>query len=854
MSSLPKFDTRAKNALAVAQQIAIQLGHNYIGSEHLLFGILSQDQEGLPFQVAFMDNISNQELLEIIRRQGLERFQNFAKPKVDNTNNWLPEITSELQSCLDTSIRIAESYNYNYIGIEHLIYGILDTKNSHGQMLMNLTEASNTKLKEILTSLFDSYNKGVKSEETRTQKQKTKKGRDSALDFFTTNLNQKVASEPDFSLVEREREIDRLVQILSRKLKNNPILLGEPGVGKTALVEGLAKRINTGQVPEWLQERRILSLDVGNLVAGSVFRGEFEQRVKAIIEEVIEAKDVILFIDEIHSAMGAGSSGNASGPDLVQMLKPALSRGEVSVIGATTEDEYRTIIKKDKAFERRFQAIRLEEPDVAQTITILKGAKTMYENYHNATFPEEMIEKLVNLADRFMPDRFFPDKAIDVLDESLVRARLLTSEQTKGNRETEKGWVDIEKQILLLIKEKNEAILNQNFELSEKFEKDQKELESQLAELNVQNKEAKKLSVVTYPLLEKVVSEMSSVPLVRVSSNIFTQIRELKKTLDMQIYGQEEATSEITRALKRSYSGVNPNTGPIASFLLLGPTGVGKTELVKVLTKELYGDPNKYLLKIDMSEFRERHQMSRLLGAPAGYVGYDDAPQLTEFLRKKPYSVILFDEIEKGHPENLNILLQMLEEGRVTDARGNSVKCENALIFLTSNLGKNQLNKFASKLGFVELNEQEEGDYQSLKEQVMQEVERKIKPEILGRLTGKIVFRPISSSVLRQIVTKELAILQSHMLKQGRVVSFAGSVVDYVASLANEKIEYGAREVKSLVARHVQDALAEYLLSHPEAGHLEVEAGDKVIKIKSKKTTPQTEKVEPKTENVSVNA
>ena len=834
---LPKFDSRAKNALAVAQQIAIQLGHNYIGSEHVLFGILSQPQGDLPFQISFMDNISNQELLEIIRRQGLERFQNYAKGK-NETNSWLPEITEELQRCIDSALKTAENFSYNYIGIEHLVFGILDTPNSHGRALMNLTDSSSQKLKDILNSLFISYGKGVKSEEVRngtSKKPRRGGGKDSALEFFTVDLNQKVASENNFELVEREKEIERLIQILSRKLKNNPILLGEPGVGKTALIEGLAKRINSGKVPDWLLEKRILSLDVGNLIAGSVFRGEFEQRVKAILEEVVEAKDVILFIDEIHTASGAGSSGNSSGPDLTQMLKPALSRGEISVIGATTEDEYRTIVKKDKAFERRFQPIRLEEPDTTQTINILRGTKSMYENFHNSVFPDELIPTLVELADRFIPERYFPDKAIDLLDETLVRSRITAHDETKLNKESENSWMAVEKQILDLIKQKNEAILNQNFELSEKFEFDQRELEKKLATLNVQNKEAKEKSIVSLDLLEKVVSEISGVPIVRISNNIFTQIKDMKKVLDQQIFGQTEATTEITQALKRSYAGVTPHNGPIASFLLLGPTGVGKTEMVKILTKELYGNPDKYLLKIDMSEFREKHQMSRLLGAPAGYVGYDDAPQLTEFLRKRPYSVILFDEIEKAHPEVMNILLQMLEDGKITDAKGTSVSCKNALIFLTSNLGKNQLNKFAAKFGFTNLTEQEEEDYVSLKKQVMETVERTVKPEILGRMTGKVVFRPISKSVLHQIISKELGLLQNHLLKQGRTVSFTDELVTFISTKANLKLEYGAREVKSLVARTLQDPLAEFLLDHPTTMNLLVDLKGEEIKVKAKK-------------------
>jgi ATP-dependent Clp protease ATP-binding subunit ClpC len=835
MSALPKFDNRAKNALAVAQQIAIQLGHNYIGSEHLLFGILSQPQDGLPFQMAFIDNVSNQELLEIIKKQGLEKFQN--EPKDDSANHvLLPEITDELQLCLDNAIRIAESFSYNYIGIEHLIFGILETTDSNGQKLMNLTDSSSQKLKDILNSIFNSYNQGTKSEDTKFGPKQTKnKKQNSALEYFTINLNQKIANDPDFNIIEREHEVERMIHILSRKNKNNPIIIGEPGVGKTALVEGLAKRINQGRVPEWLADKKILSLDVGSLVAGSVFRGEFEQRIKAILEEVVEAKDVILFIDELHTVIGAGGSGNHSGPEMANILKPALARGEISVIGATTEDDFRSIIKKDKAFERRFQPVRVEEPDISQTINIIKGTKVMYENYHNALFPDELLPKLVELADRFMPERHFPDKAIDILDETLVRCRVLANELSVGTKQNEKNWAEIEKQILDLIRQKNEAILSHNLELTQRFEEDQKKLEEELAVLNVQNKESKKSSIATKEILEKVVSEMSGVPIVRISSNIYTQIKSLKENLDRQIFGQDEATTEITSALKRAYSGVNSNKGPIASFLLLGPTGVGKTEIVKVLAAELYGDPNKYLLKLDMSEFREKHQMSRLLGAPAGYVGYEDAPQLTEFLRKKPYSVILFDEIEKGNPENLNILLQMLEEGYITDAKGNKVSCEHALIFMTSNLGKNQLNKFASKLGFVDLVDESEATYESLKKQVMEQVEKSIKPEILGRLTGKIVFRPISKTILKQIIYKELNLLQKHLLTQSRSISFKEEVADYLIEMANEKLEYGAREIKALIARNVQDPIAEFLLDNTKATNFEVSIKDKKVVVKNKK-------------------
>jgi ATP-dependent Clp protease ATP-binding subunit ClpC len=844
---VPHFDNKAKNALVIAQQMAIQMNHKHIGSEHLFYGILSQPQEGLPFQMTFVSNVSNNELLDLIAKQGFDQFQqpqDIAKPNA----SFLPEITAELQDSIDSAIKVAEEFNYDYIGLEHLVFGILETPNAHGQKVIGLSQDAVNKLKEVLLNLFVSHSKPSPNLDLKATNPKiAKPGAKivSALSYFTTNLNKKVESEKNFALLNRDDEIDRLIAILSRKNKNNPIILGEPGVGKTALVEGLADRINKGQVPIWLANKKVYNLDIGGLLAGSVFRGEFEQRVKVIIEEVAAAKDIILFIDELHTAIGAGSS-NQNGPDFSNIIKPALSRGEISVIGATTDEEYRTIIKKDKAFERRFQPVRLEEPNHEEVNSIIRGVKPLYEAYHNTTFPEELTVDLVELADRFLPERRFPDKAIDLLDEAMVRVKLHNAKQNSIGKEAEQDWIDTEKQILAIIKEKNSALINNNSTLAQKLEEEQKVLELKIAGLNTQNN--KNNIKVTKDILEKTVAEVSGVPLVRISSSIFTKIKFLDETIQTQIFGQSEALEQVTRSLKRSYAGVNPNKGPIASFLLLGPTGVGKTELVKIITRELYGEESKFLLKIDMSEFRERHSMSRLLGAPAGYVGYEDAPQLTEFLRKHPYSVILFDEIEKGHPENLNILLQMLEEGKVTDAKGQSVSCQHALIFLTSNLGKSQLNKFAGKLGFHNMTSKDDNDYENIKSQVMAEVEKNIKPEILGRLNAKIVFRPITSTVLKQIINKELGLIQKHLLKNGRSINFKPDITEYVAQKANEKIEYGAREVKNLVASWVQDPIAEFLLDHTSAMNMTVNLVNNLVSVtnvESKKTSRTSSKSKP---------
>ncbi len=831
--STPEFDQRAKNALATAQQIAIQLGHNYIGSEHLLFGILSQPQDGMPVQITFSEKMTSNELLEMIRTVGFPDLSN--RQRQVNRNNVIPEITEEFQTCLDKAIKTAEDHSYTYIGIEHLIFGILDTKESHGTQIMNLHGNNLSNLKEMLVVLFQTnLREQVVVTDQNSPKSKTKRKKDdSAVTYFTQNLNQKVEKNKDFVVIGRDRELERVIQILSRREKNNPILVGDPGVGKTAIAEGLAWRINQGTVPEWLQNKRILSLDMTALIAGSIFRGEFEQRLKLLIDEVMASGDVILFIDEIHSVMGAGSTSSGSGPDAANILKPALARGELSVIGATTDEEFRTIIKKDGAFERRFQRVQVEEPNKTDTIQIILGAKKQYEAFHQVTFPDDLASGLVNQAERFLPERFFPDKAIDILDESMVRAKIsaATLEKKEDN-----NLINIEKQILDLIHQKNQAILEEKLDLTKEFEETQRDLELKLGDLNKQSQERIASTVVTEDIVNRAISEISGVPLVRISSSVFSQINNLPQILEKQIFGQEIAIGEISKALKRSFAGLSYSKGPIGSFLLLGPTGTGKTELVRLITKELYGDPDKFMLKLDMSEFAEKHSLSRLMGSPAGYVGYDDAPQLTEFLRKKPYSVILFDEIEKAHPESLNILLQMLEEGKITDSKGRSASCKHTLIFMTSNLGKNQLNRFASKLGF-KLGEAKtsafEDEYVVLKEQVMESVRKAIKPEILGRLSKTIVFKPVTTEILEQVVQKELNLLQEHLLTQGKTINFSKNIAKYLVEKMDNKPEYGAREVKSQVENIVVDVLAQHILDEPDNSRFKVKVEDQKIVIES---------------------
>jgi ATP-dependent Clp protease ATP-binding subunit ClpC len=850
MSNIPRFDQKAKDALAVAQQVAIELGHKTIGTEHLLYGILSQPQDGMPVQINIIGNMTNADMLDDLKLRGLARFQ--TPDPTNKLNNILPEISSEFQTALDTAIRVADEYGYSYIGLQHLLWGILDNSGSHGVQLMNMNEDGVMRLKEIIESVFEGYARSngvsIDNEESLMDSalgngsmRKNKKGK-SALAQFAQNLNEKVAKEENFKLIEREKEIDRMIQILSRKSKNNPVILGEAGVGKTAMVEGLALRINQKKVPEWLQAKKIFSLDVASMLAGSIFRGEFEQRLKNVLKEVEQDGNVILFIDEVHQVIGAGG-GMDKGPEMSSILKPALSRGEISIIGATTDSEFR-VIKKDKAFERRFQSVRIEEPSKIETAKIIKGAKTIYEDHHLATFPDKLIPRLVELADRFIPERHFPDKAFDLLDESLVRARITAYDKASiKDPEKEEKWKNIEAQILELIKQKNEAIMNKDTDLADRLSGLQSGLEGQLSELNVDNQKNKKHSVVTEEILEKTTSEISGVPMVRISKDIFSQIQELSGKLKQEIFGQEEAVETVSSSLKLSYAGVNPNAGPMGSFLLLGPTGVGKTELVKIITRELFGDPKKYLLKIDMSEFRERHNLSRLLGAPAGYVGYEDSPQLTDFIRKKPFSVILFDELEKGHPEVLNILLQMLDEGRITDAKGETVDCSNTLIFLTSNLGRNQLNKFASKIGFTtEMTKTDEEEYGTIKSQILEAMEKSIRPEIIGRIGAKIVFRPITQSILEKVIVKELNTVQAHLFKQGKTVVFESTLIDLLKEKLSKSIEYGAREVRATVAQTVQAPLADFILNNTKVTSFHVYSKEGEVQVSTNETKREKQK------------
>jgi ATP-dependent Clp protease ATP-binding subunit ClpC len=802
-----QFDRLSRNAMNIAENLAKSLGHTYIGSEHLVYGILSQDINSSLIQINIKSPGENsfKLLLENIKINAKEVQKTEPQGSVAS-----PVFTEELKSVLDNAIMVAMNYGFTKITIEHLFFGILVTPYASAKKILHINEEYANEMTEFFVLHFE---ENVRKEKTKPQSKASSASsahtdagnmpqpggsnaragkKQSVLDTFGTNLNEKFKKDNDLVVTGREKELEAIILTLSRKTKNNPIITGEPGVGKTALVELLAKKITEKDVPAWLLDKVIYSIDTSSILAGSIFRGEFEQKLKNLIAETIAKKNIILFIDELHTVIGAGT-GMDKGLDMSNILKPHLARGEVTVIGATTSDEYRTIIKKDKAFERRFQPINVSEPTAAETKLILTEIKPTYEKYHNVQVSVEVTNKIVDLTSKYLPSRFFPDKALDVLDEICALRKF---KQKKGTK------------------------------------------------------------VVTEEDVNVVISKMTGVPVEKLNESIFTKLIALEPRLNKEVFGQTDAVARLCKALKRSYSGVSYHTGPIASFLFLGPSGVGKTQLVKSLADTLFGDGDKSMLKIDMSELSEKHSMSRLVGTTAGYVGYDDAPQLTEFLKKKPNSIVLFDEIEKGHPQIMNLLLQMLEDGYITDGKGEKVSCKDSIIILTSNIGISQFNANAKSIGFAkDSNNDILVEFRTTKDNILEQVQKTIKPEILGRISDKIVFNPITPEVVEQIIAHEVKLLNSNLKKQKKTLTVNKKVVELIVNQVSKNLEYGARDLKKFIQDILLDPLSEFVLINSKSTILEakldkanqVEIIDADIKIiplkKAKPASPKGKKL-----------
>ena len=791
-----RFTDRARKVMAYARQEAQRFNHDYIGTEHVLLGLI---KEGSGVAANVLRNLDVD--IKKIRLEVEKMVQ--SSPDVV-TKGQLP-FTPRAKKVIEFSLEEARALGHNYIGTEHILLGLLrENEGVAAHVLLNLGLKLEEVREEVLNLLgADAQAQAGREEEapeSGEQRAPKSKSKTPALDSFGRDLTQLAKEGKLDPVIGRHNEIERLMTVLSRRTKNNPVLLGEAGVGKTAIVEGLAQSIISGDVPELLRSRRIVVLDLALMVAGTKYRGQFEERIKSVLSEVRRARNVILFIDELHTLVGAGGAEGAI--DASNVLKPALSRGEIQCVGASTLDEYRKYIEKDAALERRFQTIIVEPPTKKEAVEILKGLRDRYEAHHRVRITDEAIENAVELATRYITGRFLPDKAIDVIDEAGARVRLRSMTAPPDLK-------DIEQQIEKLNKEKDEAVQNQDFEraasLRDKSEKLKKQMEHIQKEWRESMQEAD--GIVDDETVAEVVSKMTGVPLTRLESQEAERLLQMEETLHKMVVSQDEAISTIARAVRRSRAGLkNPNR-PVGSFIFLGPTGVGKTLLARALAKFMFGSEDA-LIQMDMSEYMEKHNVSRLIGAPPGYVGYEEGGQLTEKIRRRPYSVILLDEIEKAHSDVFNMLLQIMEEGRLTDSFGRKVDFRNAILIMTSNLGA-EVIKNQSGLGFRKTTDDQ--SYDTMKKQLMEEIEKAFRPEFINRLDDVIVFRPLTKENLRTIVDYEFAHVRDRAGEKNVELVLSDEATEYLIETGYSP-DFGARPLKRVIEREIEDPLSEDML------------------------------------------
>jgi len=798
-SRFGKFTERARKVLTLAQEEAQRFNHNYIGTEHVLLGLVKEG-EGVAAKV--LSNLG-------VELDNVRSAVEFIIGRGERTVSGEIGLTPRAKKVIELAVDEARRLNHNYIGTEHLLLGLL--REGEG------VAAS------VLESLGVSLEK-VRAETVRTLSQSMPQShagarpnsRTPTLDQLGIDLTAAARAGKLDPIIGRHREIERVIQILSRRTKNNPCLIGEPGVGKTAIVEGLAHRIVTGEVPETLQGRRLLTLDIGALVAGTKYRGEFEERLKKVIDEIKTAGNCVLFVDEMHTIVGAGAAEGAV--DASSILKPSLSRGEIQCIGATTADEYRKHVEKDAALERRFQPILVEEPSVEETIEILQGVKSRYEEHHRLTISDEAINTAATLASRYIPDRFLPDKAIDLVDEAASRVRIRHFSTPTGLREAMQA-------LEALCRDKEAAIASQQYEHATELRDRELKLTEKVEKMQEgwqQEQEAEK-PVVTEEEIAQVVSMWTGIPVVRLAKDESARLLQMEEVLHRRIIGQDEAITAIAKAVRRARAGLKDPRRPIGSFIFLGPTGVGKTELVRVLAEFMFGSKDT-LIRLDMSEFMERHAVARLVGAPPGYVGYDEGGQLTEAVRRKSYSAILLDEIEKAHPDVFNILLQIFDDGHLTDAKGRRVDFRNTIIVMTSNIGA-ELIKRDTTLGFATQTDEaktQQQSYERMKEKVLGEVKKFFRPEFLNRIDGIVVFHGLTKEHIRQIVDLMLREVWKELAEK----TIKLEVTDTAKNLLGEKgydPVFGARPLRRVIQDLVEDPLSEAFLRG------DFQAGDTVL-------------------------
>lgn len=786
-----RFTENAKRSLENAGILAASLGSAYVGSEHLLLGVL-KTQGSIGAKILMQAGVT------------IDKLQLTLTTNMTVSTQALQALSVTAKKTITLALRVAQEYGQPYAGTEHLLYAILSQRNARANVLLREISVNPNEIRSELEQYLQAQTP-VYDDDRRSGRRNGKQGQSDtpALDHFGIDLTQKAIDHELDPMVGRKAQVDRMVSILNRRQKNNPVLIGEPGVGKTAIVEGLAERIIHEEVPEVLLGKRITMLDMATVIAGTKYRGEFEERLKKLIEEVTENKDIILFIDELHTVVGAGSAEGAI--DAANILKPALSRGMVQVIGATTLDEYRKHIEKDAALERRFQPVIVPEATVDETIEVLKGIRSRYEEHHGVEITDEAVEAAAKLAARYIADRFLPDKAIDLIDEAASLARIERGGSSKQLKTLRDRILEVNDQI-------DDAVYNQDFEYAARLKAEVSVLEEKM-QAQEQKDASKKHLMIGEEDIAKVISLSTGIPVTRLVKVETEQLKKLALTLKKHIVGQDEAVEAIAQSIRRSRTGIAHADRPIGSFIFLGPTGVGKTEIARVLAREIFHDKDA-LIKVDMSEFMERHNVSRLVGAPAGYVGYEDAGQLTEQVRRKPYSIVLFDEIEKAHPDIFNVLLQILEDGQLSDAKGRAVDFRNTIIIMTSNVGAKALYQEA-KIGFATDTPDEQKELDRLHEQmkgtIQQELKRTFRPEFLNRVDHTVIFKALSKLDVRVIVDLQLKDLAKRLYQKDIMLKFTPSVKQLLIEKGYD-VNNGARPMRRAIQVLVEDKLAEAMI------------------------------------------
>lgn len=813
-----RFSESVQIAVQKAQEVAKKYGTKYIGTEHLMYGLLSAN-----------DSVAAKLLGEY--NIDAEKYEKVFKQNLDY-NYFANGFTPRTKRIFEYAIGIALQSGSNFVGSEHLLFAIVSDAESVATHLLRTLGVNLEELKSKLMQIFSKVSpdqnisgSGLDIENDRSNyKPSSNLGK---LSKFGTDLTRKAREGKLDPVIGREKEIERIIQILSRRTKNNPVLIGEPGVGKTAIVEGLAQKIVSGNVPELLKDKIVFSLDIAGLLAGTKYRGDFEERLKEAVNFITKNGNIIVFIDEIHNLVGAGSTSEGK-LDAADILKPLLARGELQTIGATTIDEYRKYIEKDAALERRFQPVMVEQPSVEDTILILQGLRDKYEAHHKVTITDEAITAAAVLSDRYITDRFLPDKAIDLIDEACSKARLDSYVAPPSLKEKETLLVKLEQ-------EKKSASLSDDFEKAARLRDEIKKLSEEIEALKKEweSNRTKSNASIGEEEVAKVVSQWTSIPVARLTQTEAERLLKLEEQLHKRVIGQEDAVSSVSKAIRRARAGLKDPNRPIGSFVFVGPTGVGKTELSKALAEAMFGSED-LMIRIDMSEYMEKHSVSKLIGAPPGYIGYDEAGQLTEKIRRKPYSVVLFDEIEKAHPDVFNMLLQILEDGRLTDAKGRVVSFKNTIIIMTSNVGTSEISKMRS-VGFAS---SENSEYQNMKDRIMEALKKQFRPEFLNRIDEIIVFHSLNKEHTAKIVNIMIDKLNAKLADKNIRLKLTDKAMQYLIDTGYDP-EYGARPLRRLVQREIEDKLSESLLlgEVKEGDDITVEKGEGGLKFIRKKAS-----------------